>query len=324
MSTSAILVTQGDPSMLPLAIESLRAQEPADFEVVLVDSSTDEARSPAISSLADSLESRLPVVRVHAPAASLGAATSAGIRAADGDRVLLLRETGVLSPRCLAAHRGGDEVVISPRRALLSQWQPRIPGLTGPRAHSVIGKAAGKDFLEPGDVRSEEKLAALSYIDHVWERFEPLVKHYGPRLEGCPLGWLAGLGGYLSAPRRALFRAGLFAEGPFDFQIVDPEPFLALHHAGLRFRVAEDAVVYHQAAPFRSWPLCAFPMLERIARTRDPIDTWLLVRFLTDDDVLALAQIAASSEGPTRSTLRATVEEWLTLALADLRLCWRE
>ena len=63
MSTSVILVTQGDASMLPLAIESLRAQEPADFEVVLVDSSTDGAHNRAISSLADLLESRLPVVR---------------------------------------------------------------------------------------------------------------------------------------------------------------------------------------------------------------------------------------------------------------------
>src|SRR5262249_17567696 len=109
----------------------------------------------------------------------------------------------------------------------------------------------------------------------------------------------------------------------------DPEPFLALHHAGLRFRVAESAVVYHQAAPFRSWPLCAFPMLERIARTRDPIDSWLLLRFLADDDVLMLAEVAASlasadPSSPTRVTLRATVEEWLALALPDLRLCWRE
>jgi hypothetical protein len=342
LSTSAIMATQGDTTALALALESLRGQTNGEFEVVLVDTSSEELKIKAVAALADSLESRLPVTRLSAPGATLGAAYELGVRGADGDRVILLRETGVVSRQFLAAHQRAeaDEVVLSPRRALLARWRPGLPGATAPRMRSlltrrpdlaaVVATAEPTQLLEPSDVRErfERTVPALSFNDYLWERFQPLVDRYTASLAGCPLPWLAGLGGYFSAPRRALYQAGLFEDAGFDYQIDDPEPCLALYRAQMRFRVAEDAIVYHQAAPLAGWPFCAFPMLDRLAERWDPVTTWMLLRYLGDGDVLTLAELAASSsqsDAPhTCEAFASTVAELLPLLLSDLRVWWSE
>lgn len=337
------MLTRADASALALALESLRAQEDLGFELVVVNVSTDEAASRAIVPLVDAMEAIVPLVRVHAPGVSFGAALNRGVRAADGDRVVFLRDAAVVPPRFVDAHRAAaaNEIVVCPRRALLTRWGGKLPGVTAPRIHrlfarrpdlaEVVTAHPGRPLVEPRDVRErfDTTVADLAFEDYLWERFAPLVARYSPTLDGCALAWLSGLSGYFSAPRRTLFELGLFAETVSDWEVVDPELAYRLHRAGLPFRVDEAATVFHQVQPLTQWPFCAFTALDDFARRNDVVDTWLLLRYLGGDDPLTLADVveglgATAADSPTRRELVHAIDELVPLMLQDLRVWWSE
>jgi glycosyltransferase involved in cell wall biosynthesis len=337
------MVTRADASALALALESLRAQEDLGFELVVVDVSTDEAASRAIVPLVDAMEALVPVVRVHAPGVQFGTALTRGARAADGDRVILLRDAAVVGPRFVDAHRkaAAGEVIISPRRALLSRWTAKLPGVTAPRAYRLfarrpdlaerIASDSEATLLDVAALREgfDAAVGALAFDDYLWERFAPLVRRYSASLDGCPLAWLGGLGGYWSAPRRALFELGLFRDAASDWEIVDPELTYRLQQVGAALRVDEAATVFHQVMPLTQWPFCAFYALDDFARRYDCVDAWMLVRYLGGEDVLVLADIAeglrsTAPDSATRREFVAAVDELVPLLLQDLRVWWSE
>jgi hypothetical protein len=152
--------------------------------------------------------------------------------------------------------------------------------------------------------RPRETLAAASIGDLIWERLSPAIERFGPELNGFALPWLFGMSGYLCLERDALFEAGLFEEEAYGWNFEEADLAYRLHRGGLRFHVAE-ARVFHQLRPLRSWPTPELEAMVRFAKAHGPVHAWLLARFLTHENVLQLAELAASLTGAAPAAERA-------------------
>jgi hypothetical protein len=126
--------------------------------------------------------------------------------------------------------------------------------------------------------------------DFVWDRLAPIVTHFAPGQFHLP--WLLALAGNLCAPRRALFEVGLCDEAFYGWDLEDPDLGYKLFRHGLAFQMLPELMTWQQQRPFLTYPFCMLEGLQRFHATHDPVDAWLLLRFLTDDDVRELDAIA--------------------------------
>ncbi len=126
--------------------------------------------------------------------------------------------------------------------------------------------------------------------DFVWDRLQPMVA-IG---ESFHAPWLLGLAGNLCVPRRALFEVGLCDPLFYGWDLEDPDLGYKLHRHGLSFRVCSELASWHQQRPFLTYPFCMIEALQRFAVAHDPVDAWLLLRFLGDEDARTIDALAAA------------------------------
>lgn len=333
---SVVLATRHSAKELELTLASY-AQAGTGFELVVVD----DAAEDEIRLLCRRHTGQLEIKYLATPCVGRAAARNRGVRAADGDLILLADDGGLVSAETLASLGGTpvDDVAFLERRGLLTFFGPYLTGATTRRLANVLAhrpdlgtlvQTAPKtgellQLVTAEDVRKDlgAVLKAFAAEDLLWERLAPAVAKFGPGLKGFSMPWIFGVSGYLCVDRIALLEVGLLDEAATDWDFDEPGLAYKLHQEGLRLRLA-DASVFHQFRYTRSWPSAGVAAIQRFADV-DPVDAWLFARFLAHDPIVELDRIAGSRDGsaPTaENALKSVCKELMPAITHDLTIMW--
>ena len=301
-SISVIIATSGRTSHLELTLASYARQSYRDFEVIVAHPGGSHTEG-----LVARFAARAQARALNVGGQGRGHARNLGIRAADGDTIILADDARIVPADYLATLAAGapDEVRVGARRAIIPQWIYHLPGATTQRLLGFMRNRSGIGAnLYPGvapffglaelEAYFDEVIAAYQIDDYVWERMKPIVTHFGEQPARFHLPWLLALAGNLCVPRRALFEVGLCDDKFYGWDLEDPDLGYKLHRHGLHFRVLPSLPSWHQQRSFLTYPFCLLEGLQRFHAAHDPVDAWLLLRFLTDEDVRDLDALAAS------------------------------
>jgi glycosyltransferase involved in cell wall biosynthesis len=313
---------------LDLTLESWARQELMPFELIVVDCDPGEDTRATVERFGP----RLPIRSLRHPHMTRGAARNTGLRAAEGDVILFADDGRVVAAdhvRRLSQLADG-EVAVGFRLGLLSMWEPHLPGATVRRvldplrARPQLGALLDhrpRKFFQAADLsaRFDELTSAFGVADPLWDRLAPVVQATSGELRDFPLPWLFGLCGHLAVDRRLAFAAGPWAEPHVAWDYDDVEYAWRLARADGRFRVREDLTGWQQQRNHLTWPHCGSLIADELARKGDPLDAWLLWRFLTGDDPLLLAELqrarrAAPAGSPVVAQLESATRELVPLA----------
>jgi GT2 family glycosyltransferase len=331
-SVSVIIPTFHREGHLACALESWARQTHHNYEVIVVDDGCSFDTRPLVGRFAPRMNVRV----ISKDTRGRATARNRGVRAADGDRVVITDESRIVGADFLErVCSTDDDVVVGRRGAIISTWEPHLPGATSARLASMIrarpdlggvlgarprvlfdAEVLGRDF--------ETTVQSFAVEDYLWDLTAPIVSHFGAGLEHFHLRWLTGLIGGLAVPRRALFEIGLLDEQASEWDLEDPDLTYRLERHGLKLRLDPHAWGLVQQRPFSSWPKCGLRNITRFAAKHDPIDAWLLCRFLTKEDPIELDGIAADRRSsPVANELHCVVKELVPRLIEQLEVWWR-
>jgi glycosyltransferase involved in cell wall biosynthesis len=337
---SVIIPTQNRYRYLELALESYVRQTFRDFEVVVVDDGSWDQTAEIVQSY----QSKLTLKYIRQEQRGRAAARNRGIVAAEGRLLVFADDVRIASPQYLAAFANAFEfaagqVLFAPQRGVLTMFDHDLSAATMPRLLNILrhrpdlGRAiAGGSnvLLTVKDMRLdfERAMSELELDDLLWSHCASLVQQFPGQFQQCRVPWLLGIAGNLAISRRALVDAGMFDEAFGGWDIDDVDLPYRLHRRGVGFAEAPGALSYRQQHRFTGWPRPDLSNLLRFAHKHDPIDAWILLRFLTKADLDQLHQIALERErgGPAARALEVEMaklcREYVPLMTQALRLFW--
>jgi glycosyltransferase involved in cell wall biosynthesis len=296
-SVSVIIATSSRTNHLDLTLASFTRQSGVDFELIVVHPGSDYT-----AGLVDKHGAGRAWRCLNAGETGRGAARNAGIRAADGDLIVIADDARIVPADWLAQVAAPDCVSVSERRGIIPRWNYFLPGATAKRLLNLMRRRTGvgamlyegmEHFFGADELTQhfDDIVGGYAIDDFVWDRLGPVAER-AARGE-LHLPWLLALAGNACVPRRALFEVGLCDPAFYGWDLEDPELGYKLHRHGLGFRVV-NAPSWHQQRPFLTYPFCMLESLQRFAAAHDPVDAWLLLRFLTDDDLGGIDAVAAA------------------------------
>ena len=300
-SVSVIIATCSRTSHLELTLASYARQSASDFELIVVHPGNEHT-----AALVDKYSGSRSFRAIAAGETGRGKARNVGIRAADGELVVLADEARIVPSGYIAALAdagAAGEVVVPARTGIISRWNSFLPGATARRLLNLMRRRLGVGAMlyegmeqffgvEELNARFDDVVSGYAVDDFVWDRVAPIVAEFAPGEFHLP--WLLTLAGNFAVPRRALFEIGLCDEAFYGWDLEDPALGYQLYRNGLGVRVLSKLVTWHQQRPFLTYPFCMLEALQRFAAAHDPVDAWLLLRFLTDEDPRALDAVAAA------------------------------
>jgi len=340
---SIIIATFHSIKQLALTLESYAHQSGAGFEVIVVDDGADDKVRALCRRHTAAGPRQLDIKYVATHNIGRAAARNRGIRAADGDLILIADDGGLVEPGALKVLRTTlpSEVVFLERHGLLTFFGSFLTGATTRRLVNVLAhrpelgevvstawkSLAGElmQLVSVEELREDlpEVLTNFAVEDLVWERLAPTVAKHGADLTGFSLPWIFGVSGYLCADRVAMLETGLADEAAREWDFEGPDLAYLLHEAGLTARVA-PAKVFHQLRHSRCWPAAGVAALARLADLH-PVDGWLYARFLAHESLADLAEIAAACDGSApvaEKTLELVCRELAPGLARDLSIMW--
>lgn len=256
-SVSLLMATCDKREYLELTLESLSVQTYGDFEIVLCDDGT----VGGVVDIVKRFEDRLTITLVVQENRGRAAARNAALERVSGDLLLFLDDDRMAAPDFVAAHAAAADLTslghIGWKRRALTWWRPGMLPLGEADLLSLVdrvGSTAALEshlrLLEPGALFSDPG-AALASVDLGDEpdNYHAVVEEYGYQLTDFRFGWALATTANLAVPLGAVREAGGFDESLIGWGMEDTDLSYRLHHLGLRFAVAPDAVNYHQVHP---------------------------------------------------------------------------
>jgi GT2 family glycosyltransferase len=299
-SVSVIIATSSRTNHLDLTLASFARQSVTDFELIVVHPGSDYT-----AGLVEKHGEGRSWRSINAGETGRGAARNFGIRAADGDLIVLADDARIVPADWLAQMAAPDCVSVGERRGIIPRWNYFLPGATAKRLLNLMRRRTGvgamlyegmEHFFGAEELAKDfdDIVEGYSIDDFVWDRLGPVAERAAKG--GLHLPWLLALAGNACMPRRALFEVGLCDPAFYGWDLEDPDLGYKLHKLGLSFRVA-GVTSWHQQRPFLTYPFCMLEGLQRFHAAHDPVDAWLLLRFLTDDNLDDIDAIAAARNG---------------------------
>jgi glycosyltransferase involved in cell wall biosynthesis len=260
LDVSVVIATFNKARYLDLTLASWCGQQYPSYELIVVDDgSTDDT-----SEVLRKYEAELPIRVLGERHRGRAGARNRGLAAARGSRIVFVDDDRVVPPGFLAAHAclgKSHEVVVGWQYGLMvdlhCSGDQVIPPATlaamlrdSPQRLAQALDGAAARIIAAEDLRKGKCDIDALRLEDPWEAYlDTLTQVYGDDLTACPLAWMCGTTGNMSASREILLNVEGFDECFAGWGLEDTELHYRLARAGAGTRVAREAYNYHQNHP---------------------------------------------------------------------------